>query len=69
MKTTICKSGLKGWEATLQEVYIDYDEFVIWNEYYGIAKRIGFKSSKNAWERNPIIQGSVNPSDLRRVRT
>ncbi len=30
---------------------------------YNIHKRLGFKSMKNAWETNPTICGSTEPSD------
>ena len=56
-----------GWQATLRKVYSDYDEFVAYSEMYGIAKRLGFASEKQAWKVNPRIMGSINPEDLRRV--
>jgi len=68
MKTKICKSGLKGWEAKLQKIYTDFEEFVAYSNVYGIAKRLGFKTAKKAWDKNPTIEGSLNPSDLRVVK-
>ena len=67
MKIKICKSGLKGWEAKLQSVYTNFEEFVAYSNVYGIAKRLGFKTATEAWNKNPRIEGSVNPKDLRIV--
>lgn len=67
MKTVKCKSGIKGWQGKLQKVYTSFDEFNSYSEMYGIAERIGYGSTIEAWEDNPTIQGSVNPSDLRKV--
>lgn len=67
IKTTKCDSGIKGWQANLQKVYSNYSEFVEYSQMYGIAKRLGFASDKQAWKVNPRIMGSVNPEDLRRV--
>ena len=66
MTTVICKSGIRGWEAKLQKVYIDFNEFEIWNATYHIAKRLGYKSARSAWESNPTVRGSIDPSDLER---
>lgn len=63
-----CKSGLEGWRDRLQTVYDSYEEFVRYDALYGIAIRIGFKSTERAWNKNPLIEGSVNPSDLRRSK-
>lgn len=65
MKKIKCKSGLTGWQCRLQDNYEgNYEEFEAYSNMYGIAKRLGFRSNKKAWEANPIIQGSVEPSDL-----
>ncbi len=63
-----CKSGLRGWEGRLHEVYENFDEFRAYAGVYSTHKRLGFKYIATCWEANPIVQGSVNPSDLRRVR-
>ena len=68
MRQVKCKSGIRGWQGKLQKVYDSFEEFVIYCELYSIHKRIGFRSMKNAWDKNPIIQGSTDPSDLRRVK-
>jgi hypothetical protein len=67
MKQVKCKSGLTGWQCRLQKNYFSFEEFEKYSEIYGVAKRLGYESSEEAWEANPIIQGSVNPSDLRVV--
>ena len=67
MKRVICNSGITGWQEKLQKVYANYAEFVLFDSYYDIAKRLGYKSPRMAWQKNPIIQGSVNPSDLRKI--
>ena len=68
MKKVICKSGVTGWQAKLHKIYSSLDEFTRYCELYSIHTRIGFHSINNAWMRNPTIQGSVIPSDLRRVK-
>lgn len=69
IKTVITKrSGTVGWQAKLQQVYESFEEFEAYNSTYGICSRIGFKSVKKAWEANPMIEGSVYGSDLRRVK-
>lgn len=65
---TKTKSGLDGWRAMLRDNYDgSFCSFVGWDQDYGIASRLGFKSAREAWEANPLIEGSVNPSDLRVV--
>ncbi len=64
MKTVTCKSGIKGWQGRLRSVYADLEEFKCYCEHYGIAQRLGFSSPDIAWKKNPVIQGSVTPSDL-----
>jgi len=67
MKIVTCKSGIKGWQARVQEVYDSYEEMLAYNMNFGISQRLGFKTTKAAWETNPLIQGSVNPEDFRVV--
>jgi hypothetical protein len=67
MKQVKCNSGLKGWQARLQDVYTSLDEFCDWCYIYNNHARLGYASPEAAWNANPIIQGSVNPSDYRRV--
>ena len=62
-----CKSGLHGWQGRLHEVYNSLDEFEAYCNLRQIHIRLGFTSITRCWEANPVVQGSVNPSDLRRV--
>jgi len=64
MKIVTTKSGIKGWQAKLHEVYDNYEEFEIYSDVYGVAARLGCASPEIAWAVNPTIQGSVNPKDL-----
>lgn len=64
MKTVRCKSGIKGWQCKLQKNYGSLESFKNYCETYNIHKRLGFKTPKAAWEANPTIQGSTDPSDL-----
>lgn len=64
MKQIKCKSGLTGWQDKLQKTYNNsFDEFKGFCQMYNIHKRLGFKSMKTAWETNPTICGSTEPSD------
>ena len=66
-KRVICKSGIEGWQGKLHNVFDSYEEFDACSDTYGLSKRIGYKSSEEAWEDNPIIQGSIVPSDYKRI--
>jgi hypothetical protein len=68
MKRVICKSGIEGWQARLQKIYVDFAEFEGYDEIYNLAKRLGFPYAQEAWEANPIVRGSVNPNDLEIVK-
>jgi hypothetical protein len=68
MKRVTCKSGLEGWQARLQENYTGLEEFERYCELYGLHRRLGYRSPAAAWKANPLVQGSVNPKDFRRVR-
>lgn len=59
-----CKSGINGWRNRLQLNYTGFDEFQQYAELYGLHTRLGFETVKQAWDANPIIEGSVNPSDF-----
>jgi len=63
-----CKSGLKGWQGKLHEVYDNFDEFWTYCNIYNIHIRLGFKTIDRCWQANPTVQGSVNTTDLRRVK-
>lgn len=66
MKTVDTING-KMWQSSLRQVYDDFAEFQAYDEIYGIVKRLGFESAKDAWLQNPTIRGSVNPADLQVV--
>jgi hypothetical protein len=63
MKRVTCKSGLKGWQARLRKVYSSLSEFIAYCSTYGNHIQLGYETPEEAWEANPVIQGSVNPSD------
>lgn len=68
MKQVRCKSGLIGWQTRLRASYDDNPDSWKWyNEHYGLAARLGYGSAQAAWEANPLIEGSVLPSDFRVV--
>ncbi|WP_317897142.1 hypothetical protein [Aurantibacillus circumpalustris] len=68
MKKIVCKSGAKGWQSRLRKNYDSLEEFEYYSQIYGIHKRLGFESAQEAWDTNPILRGSVIPSDLEVVR-
>lgn len=56
------------WKGRLKKQYKDFAEFEHYDEIYGLAKRLGFKSAKEAWQKNPLIQGSTDPNDYKVVK-
>ncbi len=68
MKRVRCKSGITGWQDKLHSVYSSFDDFEGYAETYGLHTRLGFRSPTEAWIANPTVQGSVIPSDYRRVK-
>jgi hypothetical protein len=60
-------SGLSGWRQRLQGVYSNFNEFFACCEIYSNHKKLGYASPKKAWQDNPIVEGSVLPSDYRKV--
>lgn len=61
------KSGLNGWQGRLQDEYVHFEEFEVYSGMYGLAAQLGFASAREAWDTNPIVQGSTNPGDYCRV--
>lgn len=55
------------WTSKLQDNYQNLNEWKVYSDMYGLAKRLGFDSPESAWKANPTIQGSVNPKDFRVV--
>ena len=56
------------WQARLQSVYDSEAEWLAYDEIYGLAGRLDYSDPQQAWQDNPLIQGSVNPSDYQRVK-
>lgn len=63
-----CKSGLTGTRERLQARYQTLESFRNWADTYGIHTRLGYKTIEGCWRANPLIESSVNPSDLRVVK-
>ncbi len=62
--TVVLPSGAMGWKDRLQNVYDgDRDQWDSYDRIYNLAGRLGFESSEEAWEANPIICGGSNPAD------
>jgi hypothetical protein len=55
------------WKDSLQKNYSSFEEFEAYDRIYGLSKRLGFSSAEEAWEANPMIQGSTNPTDYKKV--
>lgn len=67
MKRVKCKSGIEGWQCKLRKNYANFEEFEYYAELRGLHIRLGYKTPRNAWLANPVVQGSVIPSDFRKV--
>ena len=68
LKRVKCKSGIMGTQYRLQD---GYENFTVWAYYADLRNlhvKLGFKTIKEAWDTNPLIQSSVNPSDYCRVK-
>lgn len=63
-----CQSGLMGWRSRLRVNYVDFAEWNSCSNLYDLAGRLGFADTAKAWRANPVIEGSVDPSDFRRVQ-
>ncbi len=53
------------WRNKLHKVYASFEEFKGYSEVYNLAVRLGFDSPEQAWELNPVVQGSTNPADYK----
>jgi hypothetical protein len=58
------KSNMMGWRQRLQTLYSNYGQWKNYSDTYGLAKRLGFKSAKDAYDANPIIEGGLYDSDF-----
>lgn len=57
------------WTSKLRKNYDNnYAQFQAYDETYGVAKRLGYRSAKAAWDANPTIQGSTDPRDFKVVK-
>lgn len=61
------QSGGWGWRSRLQTQYVHFEEFAHYAALRGLHKRLGYRTPRAAWEANPVIEGSTNPSDYRKV--
>lgn len=68
-KRVKCKSGLTGWQNRLQKNYNgSFEQFEAYCETWNVHARLGFDTPQAAWDENPIIQGSTDPTDFRVVK-
>jgi len=63
-----CQSGIIGWRTRLGNNYKSYADWKYNAEMWGLDSMLGFKSPREAWDANPVVEGSVNPSDFRKVK-
>jgi hypothetical protein len=68
MKQVTLKSGRKGWQGFLRENYESIAEFQNTSEAYDLHGRLGYTTPAQAWDANPIVQGSTNPTDFAKVQ-
>jgi hypothetical protein len=55
------------WQAKLRKNYANFEEFQDYAASYGLPERLGFRTAREAWGANPLIQGSTNPEDFKIV--
>ena len=55
------------WKMKVRKVYASLDELKAYDNIYHIAARLGYSDCETLWNDNPLIQGSVNPQDFRKV--
>ena len=71
IKQVKCKSGITGWQCRLQENYADchnpYAAFKTYARMYNLHRKLGYRSMIAAWRENPLIRGSVIPTDFQKV--
>lgn len=64
----ICRSGLTGWQQRLRSVYSNNKaNWLAAAETYGLHLKLGYQDAEEAWEENPLVQGSVQPSDYCKI--
>lgn len=62
-----CQSGIFGWRCRLRTNYLNFYDFKVWNRHYNLSRKLGYSTAIGAWRANPVIEGSVNVSDFRKV--
>jgi hypothetical protein len=55
------------WQARLQSNYTNFAEFQYYSDVYCLAERLGYASARLLWDSNPVVTGSTNPADFRKV--
>ena len=55
---------MKTWKARVQDVYDSLSELEMYDRIYGVVQRCGYTTAWDMWEKNPVIDGSVNPRDF-----
>jgi len=53
------------WKGNLKDNYSSFEEFESYDSIYNLAERLEFASAEQAWEANPMFQGSSNPKDFK----
>lgn len=56
-----------GWRTRLRNNYRDFDEWGFNSDMWGLCLRLGYKTAEAAWKANPVIEGSINAGDFRKV--
>ena len=67
-KIVKCDSGEIGVQQKLRTIYDDYQDFLVYDKMFNIAKRLGYDNPKKLWDDNPLVQGSSKPSDFKIVK-
>ena len=68
MKRVKLKSRQDGWRGLIRDNYETYAEFEAMAQTYNLHGRLGYKTPKQLWDDNPIVQGGINPADFEKVK-
>ena len=55
---------MKSWINTLNNNYVNFQNFVEYSNIFNVHERLGYETPLEAWGDNPIIGGSTNPDDF-----
>jgi len=55
------------WKARLRSNYENFEEFKMYAETFNLHDRLGYATPEEAWADNPMVQGSTNPDEYRKV--